>query len=67
MSKQIDEAAKELAYLYVFSAVVGALENGTISGSASKDAERIIKIAKTSQQRCLARYEALSAKIKANQ
>lgn len=55
----VDDAAHEMAALYVFAAVVGALENGTISGSSQKDADRIIKIAKIAQGKCLARYDAI--------
>jgi hypothetical protein len=55
----VRDAAKELAHLYVFAAVVGALENGTISGTASKDADKIINLCKAAQQKCLARYDAI--------
>jgi hypothetical protein len=55
----VKDAAQEMAHLYVFAAVVGALENGTISGTASKDAVRIIKLAKDAQRKCLGRYDAI--------
>lgn len=51
------EAAKAKSELYVFAAVVGALENGTIRHPAEKGALRIIKIAKEEQQKALARMD----------
>ena len=58
----IDSAAKDMAYLYVFASVVGVLE-GAIRGPASKDAEKIIAIAKAAQKKCFQRYDAAILKF----
>ena len=63
MSREIDSASKHLAHLYVFSAVIGALENGTVSGPATTDSNRIIKTAKAAMQKCLKRYESAARKL----
>jgi hypothetical protein len=53
VKQKINEACHAQAHLYVFAAVVGALENGTIhgGGTAEKTAEKIIQLCKAEMQR----------------
>ena len=67
MSKDtVRNAAQAMAKVYVFYAVIGALENGTISGgdSASKSAQKIIAICKAESGRQLTIYDREVAAIR---
>lgn len=59
-----DDASRSMASLYVFDAVIGALDNGTIRGdTASKAATKIISIAKKAQADLLDEYDLTIEKI----
>lgn len=58
----VREAAKALADLNVFAAIVALLESGLNHSPTHKTASRIVKIAKDEQQRCLRRYDDAKAR-----
>jgi len=53
----VKEVAKARSDLFVFAAVVGALENGTMRPPAEAGATRIIRIAKAEQAKALKRLD----------
>lgn len=60
-----EKATTAMCNLFVFDAIIGALENGTIVGDiASSDANRIIKIAKKAQIKQLKIHDRHMARLK---
>lgn len=63
LTDHVEEVAKARSDLFVFAAVVGALESGTIRPPAQAGASRIIKIAKSEQAKALSRLDKHMAAI----
>jgi hypothetical protein len=58
----IKDAADHLSDLNIFAAVVALLESGLNHSPTFRTAERIVKLAKDEQNRCLRRYDTSRAK-----
>jgi chemotaxis response regulator CheB len=65
----MDKAAKSMAHMYVWDAVVAILEGSTDPGrecaAAQKAVGRVIRICMQEQQRCLRNYDKEAARIRA--
>jgi hypothetical protein len=56
--RHIEKAAKALADLNIFAAVMVIMEGSIVSSDSDGAAAKIIRICKAQQQVCLARYDA---------